>query len=164
MTIREVEPDVDPEHVLAGAQFADAFRVTVTDAKLNARGAAERIFSRNPRWVQMLLDLRNAIVAPFGLKTSGKDEAKAGGMIGLFPVLSETPGQLIAGFNDHHLDFRVVVDVAPVDGSRDQEVTATTLVLTHNRLGRAYLAAILPFHRLIVRSVLRQVCKVPAPQ
>ena len=60
-------------------------------------------------------------------------------MIGLFPVLSETPGQLIAGFDDHHLDFRVVVDVAPVDGSRNQEVTATTLVLTHNCVGRAYL-------------------------
>jgi hypothetical protein len=157
MMIHEVEPDVDRERVLAGAQFADAFRVTVTDAKLNARAAAERIFSRSPRWVTMLLDLRNAIVAPFGLKTSGASEAKSGGMVGLFPVLSETSGQLIAGFNDHHLDFRVVIDVASVDGSRDQDVTATTLVLTHNRLGRAYLAAILPFHRLITRSLLGQV-------
>jgi len=157
MMIHEVKPDVDRERVLAGAQFADAFRVTVTDAKLNARAAAERIFSRNPRWVTMLLDLRNAIVAPFGLKTSAEGEAKSGGMVGMFPVLSETPGQLIAGFNDHHLDFRVVIDVAPVDGSREQDVTATTLVLTHNRLGRAYLAAILPFHRLITRSMLGQV-------
>jgi hypothetical protein len=160
MTIREVEPDVDRDRVLAGAQFADAFRVTVTGAKLDARAAAERIFSRKPRWVEMLLDLRNAIVTPFGLKTSAEDEAKAGGMVGMFPVLSETPGQLIAGFNDHHLDFRVVVDVAPLDGSRDQEVTATTLVLTHNRLGRIYLAAILPFHRLITRSMLGQVLRV----
>jgi hypothetical protein len=159
VTIREIEPDVDRARVLAGAQFADAFRVTVIDAKLDARAAAERIFSRNPRWVQMLIDLRNAIVAPFGLKTSGKDEAKAGGMVGLFPVLSETPGQLIAGFNDRHLDFRVVVDVAPVDGSPDQEVTATTLVLTHNRLGRAYLAAITPFHRVIARTMLAQVLR-----
>ena len=162
MTVREISPDVDRERVLAGAQFADAFRVRVAGAKLDARTAAMRMFSQNPRWVQMLLDLRNVIVAPFGLKTSGKDEAKAGGMIGLFPVLSETPGQLIAGFNDHHLDFRVVVDVAPADGSRDQEVTATTLVLTHNLIGRAYLAAILPFHRLIAKTQLRQVCQAPA--
>src|SRR5579862_2122987 len=157
MTVHEIKPDVDRERVLAGAQFADAFRVTVSDAKLDARAAAERIFSQNPRWVQMLLDLRNAIVAPFGLKTSGKDEAKAGGMIGLFPVLSETPAQLIAGFNDHHLDFRVVVDVAPVDGSREQDVTATPLVLTHNLIGRAYLTVIMPFHRLIAKSLLGQV-------
>jgi hypothetical protein len=157
MTVHEIKPDVDRERVLAGAQFADAFRVTVSDAKLDARTAAMRMFSRNPRWVQMLLDLRNAIVAPFGLKTSGKDDVRAGGMIGLFPVLSETPGQLIAGFNDHHLDFRVVVDVAPVDGGRDQEVTATTLVLTHNLIGRAYLSVITPFHRVIAKSLLGQV-------
>lgn len=157
MMVHEVQPDVDRERVLAGAQFADAFRVTVSDAKLDARAAAERIFSRNPRWITMLLDLRNRIVAPFGLKTSGANDATAQGMIGLFPVLSETPQRLIAGFNDDHLDFRVVIDVAPVDSSRDQDVTATTLVLTHNRLGRAYLAAILPFHRPIIRSLLGRV-------
>ena len=117
MTIREIKPDVDRDSVLAGAQFADAFRVTVTDAGLDARTAAERIFSRNPRWVEVLLDLRNKVVAPFGLKTSGEGEANTGGMIGLFPVLSETPERLVAGFNDHHLDFRVVVDVAPADAA-----------------------------------------------
>jgi len=53
------------------------------------------------------------------------------------------------------LDFRVVVDV--VRSGSSQSVTATTLVLTHNWLGRAYLAIILPFHRLIVPSMLRQV-------
>jgi hypothetical protein len=36
-------------------------------------------------------------------------------------------------------------------------VTATTIVRTHNLLGRAYLATILPFHRLIVQQMLSQV-------
>jgi Protein of unknown function (DUF2867) len=76
-------------------------------------------------------------------------------MIGIFPVISETPDRLIAGFNDKHLDFRVVVDVAAPGNCR--EVTATTLVKTHNWLGRTYLAIILPFHRLIVPAMLRQV-------
>ena len=157
MIIREVKPDVSRESVLAGAQFADAFRVTVTDAKLDARAAADRIFSRSPRWVKMLLDLRNRIVAPFGLKTSAVREARAGGMVGMFPILNETPERLVAGFNDHHLDFRVVVDVVPVTDGR--EVTATTLVLTHNWLGRTYLAIIHPFHRLVVKALLGQVCE-----
>ena len=160
MTVREIKPDIDCDSLLAGAQFADAFRVTVTDAGLDARHAAMRMFSQNPRWVEMLLDLRNKVVAPFGLKTSGEDDVKAGGMIGLFPVLSETPERLVAGFDDHHLDFRVVVDVLPA--GRDKEVTATTLVLTHNWLGRAYLAAIMPFHRMIAKTLLKQVCQVPA--
>ena len=162
MVIREIRPDVDRDSLLAGAQFADAFRVTVTDAGLDARSAAMRMFSESPRWVEALLDLRNRIVAPFGLKTSGADDAAAGGMIGLFPVLSETPERLVAGFNDHHLDFRVIVDVAPSGGGRD--VTATTLVLTHNWLGRAYLAAIMPFHRMVAKTLLRQVGQIPASQ
>jgi hypothetical protein len=33
----------------------------------------------------------------------------------------------------------------------------TTLVRMHNRLGRAYLAIVMPFHRVIARAMLRQV-------
>ena len=162
MIVREVRPEVDRDSVLAGAQFADAFRVTVADRDIDARAAAERIFSRSPRWVEALIELRNLIVAPFGLKTSGEHEPNAGGMIGLFPVLVETPERLVAGFDDHHLDFRIVVDVTPATSGRD--VTVTTIVLTNNRLGRAYLAAIMPFHRMIAKTMLGQVCLAPAPR
>lgn len=153
MTIDEVTPTVEPGTVLAGAQFADAFRADVDEPDLDARRAAEKLFADNPGWIDALLRLRNTLVRPFGLKTSGLGEPATGGMIGLFPVISETPERLIAGFNDRHLDFRVVVDVAP--SRPGHQVTATTLVKTHNLLGRAYLAVVLPFHRLIVRSLLR---------
>ena len=157
MKIREVAPDVDTGALLAGAQFADAYRVALDGTTLDARRAAEKIFARRPRWIEVLLRLRKMIVAPFGLKNSGAEEPAPGGMIGMFPVLSENPKRLVAGFNDRHLDFRVVVDVAACgDGQR---VTATTLVLTHNLLGRTYLAIILPFHRLVVRAMLRQVAE-----
>jgi hypothetical protein len=155
MKVHEVAPDVDTGALLSGAQFADAFRIAVDGPPLDARDAAQRIMGRSPRWVQSLLALRNALVAPFGLKTSGAGEKAAGGVIGIFPVLSETPDRLVAGFDDRHLDFRVVVDVAA--SGQGQQVTTTTLVRTHNLLGRAYLAIILPFHRLVVRSLLRQV-------
>jgi Protein of unknown function (DUF2867) len=155
MTVREVTPEIDPATLLAGAQVIDAYRVAVDGAALDARKAAERMFARGPRWIETLLRLRNLVVAPFGLKTSGEGEPATGGMIGIFPVVSETPERLVAGFNDHHLDFRVVVDVAPKGGG--QEVTTTTLVLTHNWLGRTYLAVIMPFHRLIARVMLQQI-------
>ena len=155
MKVQEVEPNVDRAALLAGAQFADAFRIAVEGPPLDARNAAQRMMGRSPRWIETLQALRNALVAPFGLKTSGVGEAAAAGAIGIFPVLSETPDRLVAGFDDHHLDFRVVVDVAA--SGQGQQITATTLVRTHNLLGRSYLAIILPFHRLIVRSMLRQV-------
>jgi hypothetical protein len=96
-------------------------------------------------------------VAPFGLKTSAPKTAGASETIGIFPVLSESPTRLVAGFDDKHLDFRVVVDVAWAGSSR--LITTTTVILTHNLLGRLYLATVLPFHRVIVRSMLRQLLK-----
>ena len=155
MSVQEVTPSVDPEQMLAGAQFVDAYRIAVEGTALDARTAAIKMFARAPRWVEALVNLRNLIVAPFGLKTSGDGEPSTGGMIGLFPVLSETPERLVAGFNDSHLDFRVVVDVA--SAGNGQQVTTTTLVLTHNWFGRIYLTAIMPFHRLVARAMLRQV-------
>ena len=155
MTVCEVTPAVDTDTLLAGAQFADAFCIETSDPDLDARRAAERMMARQPRWAEALLKLRNLLVAPLGLKTSGAGLASPRDMIGIFPVVSETPGRLIAGFNDTHLDFRIVIDVTAPDSVR--QVTATTLVKTHNRLGRTYLAIIMPFHRRIVPALLRQV-------
>lgn len=155
MKVAEVAPQIDPATLLAGAQFMDAHRLDLDGEALDARRAAERMMARAPRWVDALLVLRNVMVAPFGLKTSGEDRRAPRDIIGIFPVVSETPERLVAGFNDSHLDFRVVVDVAT--SGQKQSVTATTLVLTHNWLGRTYLAIVMPFHRLVVRAMLRQV-------
>jgi len=155
MQVHAVEPNVDTGALLAGAQFGDAFRITVEGPALDARRAAERMLARGPRWIENLLALRNHMVAPFGLKAPVHGKTKSVDSIGIFPVISETPDRLVAGLNDKHLDFRIVVDVA-TSGQR-QDVTATTLVRTHNLLGRVYLATIMPFHRLIVRALLRQV-------
>jgi hypothetical protein len=155
MMVLEITPDVDRDALLAGAQFVDAYSIVVDGSRLDARDAAERMVLRQPRWAEALLTLRNMLVTPLGLKTSGASRTTPREMIGIFPIVSETPGQLVAGFNDSHLDFRFVVDVA-TSGDR-QQVTATTLVLTHNLVGRTYLALIMPFHRLIVRAMLRQV-------
>jgi len=155
MIVDEVTPAIDVGALLPGAQFADAYRIEVDDLTLNARQAAERMMARQPRWAEALTWLRNVLVTPFGLKTSGESQTAPREMIGIFPIVSQTPDRLVAGFNDKHLDFRVVVDVANSGTLRN--VTLTTLVLTHNRLGRTYLAIILPFHRLIAPSLLRQV-------
>ena len=155
MTALAVVPDTDARMLLPGAQFADAFRIAVSDDTLIARQAAERMFERQPRWIGGLMRLRNLIVAPLGLKTPSHGKALAADSIGLFPVISETPGRIVAGFDDKHLDFRVIVEVSGAAPRRD--VTATTLVMTHNLLGRAYLATIMPFHRIIVPAMMRQI-------
>lgn len=156
-TVREVTPNVDAGTLLSGAQFIDAFRVELGTRQLSAREACTRMMLHGPRWIDALTRLRNILVKPFGLKTSGEGAPAPHGMIGLFPVLSETPERLIAGFDDYHLDFRVVVDVA--GEAADRQVTLTTLVRTNNLLGRAYLTLIVPFHKLVARSMMRDIAE-----
>ena len=151
--VRKVEPRTDTRPALSGAQFSDAFSITV-DENLDARHAAERMMAGKSWWIDALLVVRNIIVAPFGLK-DGKHKDASLDVIGIFPIVSETPERLVAGFDDKHLDFRVVVDVAGATPGRS--VTATTLVMTHNLLGRVYLTIIMPFHKIVVRTMLRRV-------
>ncbi|GLS21411.1 hypothetical protein GCM10007874_44280 [Labrys miyagiensis] len=157
MRTHAVKPEAEIRRLLPGAQFADAFRLEVADPSLDARRAAERVIGCSPQWIDMLLTLRNMVVAPFGLHTQGPPDQANHGMLGIFPVISQTPDRVVAGFDDKHLDFRIVVDVSTPAARRN--VTLSTVVLTHNLLGRAYLATILPFHKLIAQTMLRQLAK-----
>ena len=94
MKVREITPAVDADTLLSGAQFADAFCVDINDRDLDARRAAERMMARQPRWAEALVSLRNFLVAPLGLKTSGASPGVLRDMIGIFPVVSETPDRL----------------------------------------------------------------------
>jgi len=155
MRAHVVTPETETEALLAGAQFVDAYQLEIEGPALNAPTAARRILGRAPHWVSLLMALRNRVVAPWGLKTPAPDALESSKQIGIFPLLSQTPDRVVLGLEDKHLDFRVVVDVShPGNSSR---VTLTTLVRTHNLLGRTYLAIILPFHRIIALAMLQQV-------
>jgi hypothetical protein len=138
--------------------MSDAYRLVVNEQTLDAATAACRMFGRASWWIRGLMMVRNFAVAPFGLKTGRDRKVSACRRIGLFPVLAETPERVVLGLDDKHLDFRVAVDVVAL-GNGQQQVTATTLVRTHNLLGRIYLAAVLPFHRVIVPAMLTQAGK-----
>jgi hypothetical protein len=124
IAIESFEPDSGMKILLPGAQFGDCFRVTVNDDALDARHAAERMFLRQPEWISALMKLRNIMVAPFGLKRPSHGKALTANSIGPFPVISETPQRLVAGFDDKHLDFRIIVDV--IGSAPNRQVSATT--------------------------------------
>jgi len=155
ISIPDFELDSGMKMLLPGAQFGDCFRVIVDDATMDARQAAERMFLRQPGWISALMKLRNIMVTPFGLKRPTHRKVLAGDSIGPFPVVSEAPQRLVAGFDDKHLDFRIVIDV--IGHAPNRQVSATTLVKTNNLLGRVYLTLIMPFHRIIVPAMLRKI-------
>ena len=162
--MRPIEVDVKTElrGLLPGADFADAFSRTVEDPTLDAIGAAHRAIDTQPGWVRTLMWMRDTIVRPLGLRTADDPSLARLNRIGVFPIISSTPERVVMGFNDRHLDFRLVIDVTALD-ERRREVVVTTLVQTHNWLGRTYLAMVLPFHRRIVPAMLaRDVSGAPA--
>ena len=49
MKVEAVAPNVETDALLAGADFADAFRIALPGRTLDARQAAERMMGRSPR-------------------------------------------------------------------------------------------------------------------
>ena len=130
--------------LIGDGDFVDCYGA---DAIITPRAAA-RIITDWPIWARALLGLRRAITAPFGLSNDGPDAADK---VGPFPVESETPTELIAGFDDAHLNFRISVM------TKGDRVRLATWVHPHNLAGRAYLALIMPFHILIARNAIARV-------
>ncbi len=69
--------------LLPGTQFGDTFRIATNSPTLNARQAAERMLGRQPSWIAALMRLRNAIVAPLGLRTPSRAKTIAVDSIGV---------------------------------------------------------------------------------
>ncbi len=143
---------------LTGVDFSDAFSGATSRSPLTAMEAAHAMFKEPLPLVQGLMATRNRIVSLFGLKTP-EAPGDSGGLptAGIFPIVSETPQQAVLGLDDKHLDFRIWVHVeATAAGS---QVTLATLVHTHNLGGKAYLTAIMPFHKLLSRLMLERALK-----
>lgn len=132
--------------IIQPGDFLDCYSVRST---MSPRNAAQ-VISQVPGWARGLMNIRRLITAPFGLLQDGPDN---GDKIGFFPVDRETETEVIAGFNDRHLDFRVSVL------SENGTVSLATWVHPHNLGGRIYLRLILPFHVAISRNALARVAR-----
>ncbi len=152
MKAREIAVTL-PHPALPGADWADCFETQVAASGLTAETAARRAFDRMPAWVEGLMVLRNVLVRPFGLKGDPHATASGRQRVGMFPVISDEPDEIVLGFDDRHLDFRIVVATEAAESQRTA-VRLMTLVKRHNLLGRVYLATIMPFHKLIVARTL----------
>lgn len=133
---------------LPGCDFADAFSVVVPRSGLDARPLAAGAFDDPPDWAAALMKTRNAIMGRLGYKAP--DARRTG-----FPILRSSAEEVVMGLDDGHLDFRALVRVSAVT-AQSSRITLTTAVATHNWRGRVYLAAIMPFHKMIVRNMLQR--------
>lgn len=153
----KIHKKAPPEHSLfrrytTDNDFWDRY---ATEATATPRQAAEIAVEFPYYWAQLLLYARHRLVAPFGLSTSGAESGVES--FGIFPIVAETSDEIILGFDDKHLDFRISVF------SNQGMVYFATWVKTHNLGGKLYLGAVLPFHKLIVRNSVARVAQTYPP-
>ncbi|SMO62529.1 DUF2867 domain-containing protein [Paracoccus laeviglucosivorans] len=115
---------------------------------------AARIITAFPGWAKRLLALRNALMRPFGLRV----EPREPGPYGFFPAEIESPDHVLLGFDDRHLDFRILILRA------DGRIHCATWVGPHHIGGRLYLCAVMPFHILILRNAMARLMRAPEGQ
>ena len=150
-------------NLFPSSELADAFAVTLPpDAPADIKTLAHQVLARPPRWFRWLLACRDLMVRPFGIQSSAQMRAKlvADGTphIDFFPVLAVEANEIIVGANDSHLDFRIAVLVRQRREAQanEQEVVLASVVHCHNRTGKLYITLIAPFHRLVVRTMLKR--------
>lgn len=122
-------------------------------------------FSSIPVWVRMLLNLRDFLVKPFGLETGTipKQEAldtslhfNIGDRAIFFPVIDRSECEIVMAKDDKHLYFRTSLYIESTSDQNMDTVYITTIVRFHNICGKLYFAPVKPFHKLIIRALLKK--------
>ncbi|MDR2764941.1 MAG: DUF2867 domain-containing protein [Tannerella sp.] len=129
--------------------YCDSCRITKSTGDSVAQIAAQ-LFNL-PKWVNGLMTVRNWTVKPFGLKTGMESEKTSA----LFPVIGQNENEILMEVVDRHLNVRVSIWV-----DREKScIYLTTLVHYNNGWGKIYFLPVKPFHKIIVRSIMRRLLK-----
>lgn len=159
---------------LADARIEDTFELTVAPGAFATPSASAALaatlagfLQSPPPGVSRLMAIRNALVAPLGLRTSPLgcpvssllSENPACTFAGCYPVLAQrvdaadTRAEVVLGADDKHLVFRSCVGVERLADGR-MRCTLGTRVRTRNAFGRFYMATIGPVHRAYIAPAM----------
>lgn len=143
--------------------YSDSYsgNIQIDSSSITSKKIGEAFFLSAPDWIGSLLNIRNRIVSIFGLKT-GKNfhknnndiQFEKGEQLGMFRVYDTNEDELILGEDDQHLNFRVSLLIENNTESKPN-ITISTIVIFNNWLGRLYFLPVKPFHKLIVKSMLK---------
>jgi len=144
-----------------GAHFHDCYRAPLARLDLGIVDIFFAVFGHHPLWIKLLLVVRNAAAKRTGLETPTVADImspeirtcyRVGDKIGPWPIFSIGDGEIIAGRDNRHLDFRLSV-LKQIDGDRGS-VFISTVCEVHNIYGKIYLWFIAPFHRSGLRLLM----------
>ncbi len=126
--------------------YSDRFSVKVNVPRSISAKELSKQFFYAPKWIRGLMNLRNTIMKPFGLK----DEQDLSDLVS---VKSENVA--VISKNAKHIDLVIEFNSVTIDND-NQEMSVSTKVHFNNRMGRCYFAVIRPFHNIICKTLLRR--------
>ena len=120
-----------------------------------------KMFSNSPKWIVMLMAIRDKLIQYFGLKTQknpfvieefikslDSNEHK----LGILDVILKNKSEIIVGLDDRHLNFKSSLYLETIETK--QNVYLSTVVNFNNVWGRLYFLMISPFHHVIIKTLL----------
>lgn len=141
--------------------YYDVIDYTIDNAdNITADSIQIAIWTVMPVWVENLFKLRNLLVRPFGLKSGGKDRKElrqcieTGGSTDMVTELGKTPNETLIRLDDRHLQAYLSIYIQNIDAGK-RCIKAITLVKFRSWLGYVYFYAIMPFHKIVVKRMLK---------
>jgi hypothetical protein len=155
---------------LGTAYFYDCYTVELPPDDRSPLELYLSVASRTPRWIEILMGVRNKIVAQLGLKDVGAFGAieksksahayRVGDQAGIFKLLEIHEKEVVLGEKDKHLDVKISVAKQNLPGSTS--VSVSTVVHVHNAMGRLYMLLVTPAHRIIAPAAISKVTSQPS--
>lgn len=147
------------------SDYSDAYRIEIYNQKnYSVYVLTVKFFTSLPTWVKFLLRLRDIAVKPFGL-TGGSIEKidnidnsviyKPGQKVVFFTVYDRNKYEIVMAEDDKHLDFRTSVRIEKANKKNYNYLYSSTIVKYNNFGGKLYFALVKPFHKLIIKSLLK---------
>jgi hypothetical protein len=112
-----------------------------------------------------MLAMRDLLVRPLGLKTVGcfgstheaQEKPRSGDRLDIFTIMTSSADELTLFIEDRHLD--VFLSFLTQEEEAGRTLFVTTVVKTHNLLGRAYMLGVAPIHRILVKHLLMRAAR-----
>lgn len=147
------------------ANYTDAFSCNFcTDKELTADDIQIAVWTDWPAWIKCMFSIRNSIVKIVGLKGDNRDPEEIKDCIrnskdlGMFSIADKSQNETVVKLSDKHLDAYMSVYLTNTENNH-RSVTVITIVDIHNRLGYIYFYTIAPFHKIVVKGMLKHVIK-----
>jgi len=148
--------------------YLDTYKVPIYDYQSYSIDYITGLFFTSlPAWIRMLLSFRNFMVGFFGLQGGDiklKEPDKSvyyaiDSNAVIFRVHNRNNNEIVMAENDKHLNFRTSLLIENVTDKDYGYLYCSTIVQYNNIFGKLYFLPVKPFHKLIIKTMLKIVSK-----